>query len=80
VQAQAELGLSELDAGVPCREELNAIRDVAMRGSEIVRELMIYARQESAVVEPVDLSKIVAEMLELLKVSVTKRAVIQGQS
>ena len=78
VQAQAELGLSELDAGVPCREELNAIRDVAMRGSEIVRELMIYAGQESAVVEPVDLSKIVAEMLGLLKVSVTKRAVIKA--
>jgi PAS domain S-box-containing protein len=78
VQAQAELGLSELDAGASCREELNAIREVAMRGSEIVRELMIYAGQESAVVEPVDLSMIVAEMLALLKVSVTKRAVIKA--
>ena len=78
VQAQAELALAELDAGSSCKEELNAIRDVAMRGSEIVRQLMIYAGKESAVVELVDLSKIVDEMLSLLKVSVTKRAVIKA--
>src|SRR5215467_1921871 len=63
VEAQAELALTELDAGSSCKDELNAIREVAMRGSEIVRELMIYAGKESGVVELVDLSKIVAEML-----------------
>jgi PAS domain S-box-containing protein len=78
VQAQAELALAELDAGSSCREELEAIGDVAMRGSEIVRQLMIYAGKESAVVGPVDLSKTVDEMLSLLKVSVTKHAVIKA--
>ena len=53
------------------------ISDVAMRGSEIVRQLMIYAGKENAVPGPVDLSKTVDEMLSLLKVSVTKRASIQ---
>ena len=78
VQAQAELGLTELDAGSSCEEELKAICEVAMRGSEIVRQLMIYAGKESAAVGPVDLSKTVDEMLSLLKVSVTKRAVIEA--
>jgi CheY-like chemotaxis protein/two-component sensor histidine kinase len=54
------------------------IGDVAMRGSEIVRQLMIYAGKENAVSGPVDLSKTVDEMLSLLKVSVSKRAVIQA--
>jgi PAS domain S-box-containing protein len=76
VHAQAELALVELDAGASCKEELKAIREVAMRGSEIVRQLMIYAGKESAVVGLVDLSKTVEEMLSLLKVSVTKYAVI----
>src|SRR5215467_10064604 len=49
-----------------------------MRGSEIVRQLMIYAGKESAAVGLVDLSKTVEEMLSLLKVSVTKHAVIQA--
>jgi PAS domain S-box-containing protein len=78
VQAQAELALEELDAGASSKEELKAICETAMRGSEIVRQLMIYAGKESDVVELVDLSKIVAEMLKLLKVSVTKRAVIKA--
>ncbi|HJZ98203.1 MAG TPA: ATP-binding protein, partial [Candidatus Solibacter sp.] len=77
IQAQAELAVTEIDAGAPCKEELKAISDVALRGSEIVRQLMIYAGKESAVPGPVDLSKTVDEMLSLLKVSVTKRALIQ---
>jgi len=78
VGAQAELALAQLDAGLSCREELKAIGEVAVRGSEIVRQLMIYAGAESAVVGLVDLSKIVDEMLSLLKVSVTKHAVIRA--
>ena len=79
VQAQAELGLLELEAGSSCKEELNAISKVAMRGSEIVRQLMIYAGKESGDAGPVDLSKTVDEILSLLKVSITKHAVIEAR-
>ena len=77
--AQAELALSELEACKSCKEELEAIRKVAMRGSEIVRQVMIYAGKESAVVETVDLSKIVQEMIPLLKVSVSKHVVLSSE-
>jgi len=77
VLAQTELALSELSAGINPEQELKAILDVAIRGSEIVRELMIYAGKESAVVGLVDVSRIVKEMLELLKVSVSKHAVVE---
>jgi PAS domain S-box-containing protein len=78
VVVQAELGLSELTAGSNPEEELKTIRNVAMRGSEIVRELMVYAGKESATVELVDVSPIIQEMLELLKVSVSKHAVLEA--
>jgi PAS domain S-box-containing protein len=77
VLAESELALAELAAGLHPEEELKAIRDVALRGSEIVRQLMIYAGKESAVVGLVDLSRIVKEMIELLKVSVSKHAVLE---
>jgi PAS domain S-box-containing protein len=78
IQAQADLGLAEIDSGSSGAEELKAIGEVAMRGAEIVRQLMIYSGKESTLgVELVDLSKIVDEMLALLKVSVTKRALIE---
>jgi PAS domain S-box-containing protein len=77
VQAQAELASTELDAGSSCEGELRAIREVAVRGSEIVRQLMIYSGTEIGAVGLFDLSNIVDEMLALLKVSVTKHAVIE---
>jgi PAS domain S-box-containing protein len=78
VEAQAELALAEVDEGSSCKEELNAICAVARRGSEIVRQLMIYAGIESELAERVDLSKVVEEMLALLKVSISKHAVINA--
>jgi PAS domain S-box-containing protein len=77
VLAQADLALTECGAGADPRPELNAIRNVAVRGSEIVRQLMIYAGQKNAAAEPVDVSQIVREMLELLKFSVSKRATLE---
>ena len=76
VLAQAELALDEIDDGSSCTEELRAICDVATRCSEIVRQLMIYAGQETTAVGLVDLSRIVAEMISLLRISVTKHATI----
>ena len=76
--SQAELGLAELEAGLSPEEELKAIRAVARRGSEIVRQLMIYAGKESADVELVDLSTVVEEMLELIRLSVSKHAKIES--
>jgi hypothetical protein len=70
--AQTELGLEELAAGSNPEEELKIIRNVAIRGSEIVRQLMIYVGKESEPVGRVDVSQIVKEMIELLKVSVSK--------
>jgi PAS domain S-box-containing protein len=78
VLAQAELGLAKLAAGSNSEAELKAIRNVALRGSEIVRELMVYAGKEAAVLEWVDVRRIVEEMLELLKVSVSKHAVVEA--
>ena len=78
VLIQAEVGLRELTAGSSPEEELKMILNVAMRGSEIVRELMVYAGKESATVELLDVSRIIQEMLELLKVSISKHAVLEA--
>jgi PAS domain S-box-containing protein len=77
VVAQAELGLAELEDGSGVEEQFKAIRGIAMRGSEIVRELMIYAGTESQTLATVNVSKVVGEMMELLKVSVSKHASIE---
>jgi PAS domain S-box-containing protein len=50
------------------------IHAVAIQASEIVRELMVYAGRDEGEQTAVDLSVLVKEMLDLLKVSITKQA------
>jgi CheY-like chemotaxis protein len=76
VLGQAELALEELEAGLSPQEGLKTIRQLAVHGSDIVRQLMIYSGRESEGVGPVNLSQSIAEMAELLKVSVSKHAVL----
>jgi signal transduction histidine kinase len=76
VLAQAELALAELAAGSHPEAELKGIREVAIRGSEIVRQLMIYAGKDVEALQPVDVSRTVEQMVELMKVSVSKHATL----
>ncbi len=83
ILALAELSAAELEEGKMPREGIENIRAVASRGAEIVRELMIYSGQDKTEdsVEPldqVDLSGLVEEMLGLLKITISKRAVLKS--
>jgi two-component system cell cycle sensor histidine kinase/response regulator CckA len=76
IVANSELVLSELPDGSPATEGVESIKNVAGRAAEIVRQMMSYAGQEDTVFEPVDLSGLLHEMLEFLKVSISKRATL----
>jgi PAS domain S-box-containing protein len=76
VLAQAELALSELAEGSRPEEELKAICSIAMSGSEIVRQLMIYSGQEREAPGLVNVARTVEEMAEILKFSISKRATL----
>jgi PAS domain S-box-containing protein len=76
VLAQAELAMAEAASGARPDEELKGIRDVAIRGSEIVRQLMIYAGKEEDIPELTDVSQAVEGMMGLLNVSVSRHATL----
>jgi len=76
ILATSEFLIYDLGEVSPAREGLETIRSVAVRGSEIVRQLMTYAGQESSAFQEVDLGALVREMLQLLSVSITKTAVL----
>jgi two-component system cell cycle sensor histidine kinase/response regulator CckA len=76
ILAQAELAEEELAAGSPPGQELQLIKSIAIRAGELVRELMVYSGQDPGGLEPVDLCGLVGEMLELLKISISKYATL----
>jgi len=77
VLAQADLALQELADGMNPEEELKGIREGAIRGSDIVRQLMVYGGKESEVPELVDASRIVEDILDLLRLSMSKRVALE---
>jgi PAS domain S-box-containing protein len=79
VLAQSELALAEAPTRVFPDNALHNICDIALRGAAIVRQLMIYAGQENAVPELVDISWLVDDMDPLLKVVVSKHVLLKTQ-
>ena len=77
ILAESELALSELPTGSPAATGVASIRNVAIRAAEIVRQLLAYAGTEGTSFEPLDLSRLVGEMLQLLRVSISKHAVLK---
>ncbi len=74
ILAEAEFVEADLPADSSSLEEIQRIKAVVIHGAEIVRELLVYAGQgQTSLVKPVDLSRLVEEMLELLKVSISKQ-------
>lgn len=66
--------LDDFAAPSPTREQLQRIHSVVDRAVEIVRELLIYAGGKVAGFETVNLVRLAEEMIELLNISVSKRA------
>jgi two-component system, cell cycle sensor histidine kinase and response regulator CckA len=76
ILAEAELAETEMAVGASASQEIRAIQSLATRAGEMVRELMTYAGKDSSTRGPTDLSLLVQEMLELLKISISKHATL----
>jgi PAS domain S-box-containing protein len=77
ILADSELLMADLPGSSPTYAGIKRIEAVAVRAAEIVRELLTFAGHENPSFEPVDVSSLVREMLELLKVSISKNSAIR---
>lgn len=77
ILASADLAAGEYAEGLSPEEDLHRIKTAATRGAELIHELMIYAGQENPALEPVDIKSLVNEMLDLLKIAISKRVLLK---
>jgi PAS domain S-box-containing protein len=75
--AEADVALLETTPDSPGRENIERIKAVAIRASDVVKLLLAYAGGTEVAIEEVDLSRIVEEMLDLLHGSISERAVLR---
>ncbi len=77
ILSTTELALSDRKKGPFPERELVSIGKTAVRGGEIVRQLLTYSGEQSPVFEQVDFSSLVEEMLQLFKASISKHAILE---
>ena len=67
ILGHAHLGLDDLPADHPVRDDLLEICAAAERSAELTRQLLAYARQQTARPRVLDLNEIVASLLRMLE-------------
>ncbi len=75
--AESDVALLETTPDSPGRQNIERIKLVAVRASEIVKLLIAYAGGTSVAMEELDLSRIVEEMVHLLDGSISEKAVLR---
>ncbi len=75
--AESDVALLEATSDSPGRQNVERIKAVAVRASEIVKLLIAYACGTESPMEKVDLSLVVAKMVDVLRGSISERAVIR---
>jgi two-component system cell cycle sensor histidine kinase/response regulator CckA len=77
ILGNADLALSRLPADSPARENLADIERASRRASELCRQMLAYSGRGRFVVEPLSLSATVREMVQMLEVSISKKAALR---
>jgi nitrogen-specific signal transduction histidine kinase/CheY-like chemotaxis protein len=67
ILGNVELAIAQLDATHPLREDLNQIRDAALRSVELTRQLLAFARKQTVAPKVLDLNATVAGMMKMLQ-------------
>ena len=70
----ASLALQDVPAGHRARPVIEQIQLASRRAAELTRQMLAYSGKGRFVVEPLDVSAVVREMMDLLEVSISKRA------
>jgi two-component system, cell cycle sensor histidine kinase and response regulator CckA len=76
VLGNASLALLDLEPDAPAYAPVTDIQRAAHRASDLTRQMLAYSGRGQFIVEPVDLSELVAEMGSLLRTVLSRDAVI----
>jgi two-component system, cell cycle sensor histidine kinase and response regulator CckA len=77
VLGHADLALDALPSTSDARDDLAEIRRAAQRATELCKQMLAYSGKGRFVIQSVELQKVVEEMLQMLRVSISKNAVLK---
>jgi PAS domain S-box-containing protein len=73
----ADLALMKVNKESPAVENLQRIEQAAARAADLAKQMLAYSGKGRFVVEQLDLNRLLEEMLHMLEVSISKKAVLR---
>ena len=73
----ADLALLRINKESPAVENLHRIEQAAARATDLAKQMLAYSGKGKFVVEPIDINGLLEEMLHMLEVSISKKAVLR---
>jgi PAS domain S-box-containing protein len=77
ILGNADLALMRIDQASPARENLAQIGKAATRAAELAKQMLAYSGKARFSVESIDLNEVLEDMIHLLEVSISKKAVLR---
>lgn len=77
ILGNADLALAEMESDSPVRTTVEEIILGARRASDLCRQLLAYSGHGRFVIEPLNLSRLVREMVRMLEVAISKKAILR---
>ena len=77
ILGNADLALMDLPPEAPARSRVLALRDAAIRASDLSNQMLAYSGKGRFMVEALNLNRLVEEMANLLQVSIAKNVVLK---
>ena len=74
IMGHADIALSEIPEGAPGRRNIEALISSSKQAADLANQLLAYAGKSNIIVENANISSIIKEMTNLLKVSISKNA------
>ncbi len=77
IMGNADLALMRLNPESPAVDNLKRIEDAAARAADLAKQMLAYSGKGKFVIEHLDISRLVEEMLHMLEVSISKKVVLR---
>ncbi|MEI6207436.1 MAG: PhnD/SsuA/transferrin family substrate-binding protein [Desulfuromonadales bacterium] len=77
VIGNADLALMRMNPESPARDNLHKIEQAAARAADLAKQMLAYSGKGKFVVEHINLNRLLEEMLHMLEVSISKKAILR---
>jgi PAS domain S-box-containing protein len=77
IMGNADLALMRINRESPAVDNLHKIEQSAARAADLARQMLAYSGKGKFVIENIDLNRLLEDMLHMLEVSISKKAVLR---